>query len=63
MNEIKEDFNKSSSNLLSLNENHFKKGYVNISPQKLTLNFENAQVLLAHCKILATFWKKIKTQG
>ena len=48
MNEIKEDFNKSSSNLLSLNENHFKKGYVNISPQKLTLNFENALFLSAH---------------
>ena len=60
MNEIEYDVNEScSSNLLFLRENHFQEDQVNIRPQKLTLKFENALFLLAHCKILVTFWKKI----
>ena len=60
MSKIKDECNKScSSNLLFLRENNFQKDYVNIWLQKLTLNFENALFLLAHCKILVTFWKKL----
>ena len=52
MSESKNDFNEScSSNLVFLRENHFQKDYVAISPQKLTLNLENALFLLAHLKI------------
>ena len=43
--------NKScSSNLVFLRENHLQKDQVAISPQKMTLNFENALFLLAHLK-------------
>ena len=43
MTKIKNVVNKScSSNLVFLRENHFLKDYVDIWPQKLTLNFENA---------------------
>ena len=61
---IKNDLNEScSSNLVFLRENHFQKDQVAISPQKLTLNFENALFLLAHFKILVTVGKKINIQG
>ena len=60
MNEIKDDCNKScASNLLILRENHFQEYYVNIWPQKLTLNFENALFLSAQWAILATVGEKI----
>ena len=49
---IKNGLNEScSSNLIILRENHFQRDSVTISPQKLTLNFENALFLLAHLKI------------
>ena len=58
--EIKDDINQScSSNLLFLRENHFQEVQVIIGPQKLTLKFENALSLLAHCKILVTVKKKL----
>ena len=42
--ETKNDHNEScSSNLVFLRENHFQRDSVTISPQKLTLNFKNAQ--------------------
>jgi len=48
--EIKNDFIEScSSNLVFLGENHFQR--VAISPQKLTLNFENALFLSTDFKI------------
>ena len=51
MHEIKNDPNESySSNLLFLRENHFQEDSVNIWPQKLTLNLENALFLLAIAK-------------
>ena len=60
MNGTKYDLNEScSSNIVFLIENNFQEDYVSILPQKLTLNFENALFLLAHCKILKTVWKKI----
>ena len=60
MNRIENDLNKScASNQLSFRENHFQKNLVTISPQKLTLNFENALFLTAQWKILATVWEKI----
>ena len=40
-----------SSNLVFLRENHFQRDSVTISPQKLTLNFENALFLSTHFKI------------
>ena len=50
--EIKNDPNEScSSNLVFLRESHFQRDSVAISPQKLTLNFENALFLSAHLKI------------
>ena len=59
MNEIKNDLNESySSNLLFLRENHDQEDWVNICPQKLTLNFENVLFLSAHCKMLVTVLKK-----
>ena len=62
MNIIKNDLNEScSSNKLFLRENHFQKNLENVSPQKLTLNFENALFLTAQWKILATVWEKINT--
>ena len=64
MNEIKNDPNESySSNLLFLRENHVQEDWMNIWPQKLTLNLENVLLLSAHCKILAGVWKKINMQG
>ena len=49
---IKNGLNEScSSNLVFLRENHFQRDSVTISPQKLTLNFENAQFLSTHFKI------------
>ena len=60
MNRIKNDLNEScTSNQVFLRENHFQKNLVTISPQKLTLNFENALFLTAQWKILATVWEKI----
>ena len=60
MNGTKYDLNEScSSNIVFLIENNFQEDYVSILPQKLTLNFENALFLSAHCKILKTVWKKI----
>ena len=52
-----------SSNLVFLRKNHLQKDQVAISPQKMTLNFENALFLSAHLKILATVGKKIAAQG
>ena len=50
--EKKNDLDKSSSsNLVFLRENHFQRDSVAISPQKLTLNFENALSLSTHFKI------------
>ena len=46
-------------NYLFLRENRFQKNLVTISPQKLTLNFENALFLTAQWKILATVWEKM----
>ena len=52
---IENGLNKScSSNLVFLRENHLQKDQVAISPQKMTLNFENALFLSAHLKILVT---------
>ena len=49
---MKNDLNESySSNLVFLRENHFQRDSVAISPQKLTLSFENALFLLTHFKI------------
>ena len=49
---MKNDLNeKYSSNLLFLREDHFQGDSVAISPQKLTLNFENALFLSTHFKI------------
>ena len=49
---IENGLNKScSSNLVFLRENRFQRDSVTISPQKLTLNFENALFLLAYLKI------------
>ena len=59
---IENGLNKScSSNLVFLRENHLQKDQVAISPQKMTLNFENALFLLAHLKILVTFSAEINT--
>ena len=50
--EIKNDPNESCSyNLVFLRENHFQRDLVAISPQKLTLNSENALFLSTHFKI------------
>ena len=58
--EIKNDLNEScSSNLVFLRENHFQRDSVTISPQKLTLNFENALFLSTHFKILVRVWGKM----
>ena len=58
--ETKNDHNEScSSNLVFLRENHFQRDSVTISPQKLTLNFENALFLLTHFKIWVRVGKKI----
>ena len=58
--EIKNDHNEScSSNLVFLRENHFQRGSAAISPQKLTLNFENALFLSTHFKIWVRVGKKI----
>ena len=52
--EINNDPNEScSSNLLFLKENHFQEDQVNIWPQKLTLNLENA-----HAKFWWEYGKK-----
>ena len=49
--EIENDLNEScSSNLVFLRENHFQRDSVTISPQKLTLNFENALFLSTNFK-------------
>ena len=48
-----------SSNLVFLRENHFQWDSVAISPQKLTLNFENALFLSAHSKIWVTDFSSI----
>ena len=57
---IKNDINEScSSNLVFLRENHFQRDSVAVSPQKLTLNFENALFLLTHFKILVRVGEKI----
>ena len=59
---IENGLNKScSSNLVFLRENHLQKDQVAISPQKMTLNFENALFLSAHLKILVTFSAEINT--
>ena len=59
---IENGLNKScSSNLVFLRENHLQKDQVAISPQKMTLNFENALFLSSHLKILVTFSAKINT--
>ena len=64
MNRIKNDHNEScSSNQIFLRENRFQKNLVNISPKKLTLNFENALFLSPEWKILAIVWKKNKDVG
>ena len=58
--EIKNYLNEScSSNLVFLRENHFQRDSVAISPQKLTLNFENALFLLTHFKIWVRVGEKI----
>ena len=58
--EIKNDLNEScSSNLVFIREKHFQKDWVAISPQNLTLNFENALFLSAHLKIWVTVGEKI----
>ena len=58
--EVKNDLNEScSSNLVFLRENHFQRDSVAISPQKLTLNFENALFLLTHFKIWVRVGEKI----
>ena len=50
--EIKNDHNKScSSNIVFLRENHFQRDSVAISPEKLTLNFDNSLFLSTHFKI------------
>ena len=52
MTEMKNDLNEGClSNLVFLRENHFQRDSVAISPQKLTLNFENALFLSTHFKI------------
>ena len=49
---IKNDLDEScSANLVFLRENLLQRDSVAISPQKLTLNFENAQFLSTHFKI------------
>ena len=58
--EIKDNLNEScSSNLVFLRKNHFQKDSVAISPQKLTLNFENALFLSTHFKIWVRVGEKI----
>ena len=58
--EIKNGLNEScSSNLVFLRENHFQRDSVTISPQKLTLNFENALFLSTHFKIWVKVGEKI----
>ena len=58
--EIKNDPKEScSSNLVFLRENHFQRDSVAISPQKLTLNFENALFLSTHFKIWVRVGEKI----
>ena len=58
--ETKNDLNEScSSNLVFLRENHFQRDSVTISPQKLTLNFENALFLSTHFKIWGQDGEKI----
>ena len=60
MSKSRSDFNEScSSNLVFLRENHFQRDSVAISPQKLTLNFENALFLSTHFKIWEQVGKKI----
>ena len=62
--EMKNDVIEScSSNLVLLRENHFQRDSVAISPQKLTLNFENALFLLTHFKIWEQVGKKINMYG
>ena len=57
---IKNDINEScSSNLVFLRENHFQRDSVAVSPQKLTLNFENALFLSTHFKIWVRVGEKI----
>ena len=58
--ELKNDPNEScSSNLVFLRENQFQRDSVANSPQKLTLNFENALILSTHLKICVRVRKKI----
>ena len=60
MTNMKNDFNEIfSSNLVFLRENHFQRDSVPISPQKLTLNFENALFLSTHFKIWVRVGEKI----
>ena len=57
---IKNDINEScSSNLVFLRENHFQRDSVSVSPQKLTLKFENALFLSTHFKIWVRVGEKI----
>ena len=57
---IRNDINEScSSNLVFLRENHFQRDSVAVSPQKLTLNFENALFLSTHFKIWVRVGEKI----
>ena len=56
---IENDINEScSSNLVFLRENHFQRDPVPNSPQKLTLNFENALFLSTYFKIGVRVVKK-----
>ena len=57
---IRNDLNESySSNLVFLRENHFQRDSVSISPQKLTLNFENVLFLSTHFKIWVRVGEKM----
>ena len=57
---IKNDLDEScSANLVFLRENLLQRDSVAISPQKLTLNFENAQFLSTHFKIWVRVGEKI----
>ena len=56
---IKNDLDEScSANLVFLRENLLQRDSVAISPQKLTLNFENAQFLSIHFKIWS--WVRVE---
>ena len=61
---MKNDLNEScSSKLVFERENHFQRDSVTISPQKLTLKFENALFLSTHFKIWVRVEEKMNMLG